>query len=135
MTMKENIIELGLIQLRIALQQAALLADRQIARFKGFDASFEVADDLGNWSQWALHSTDVKLSDEQRTRLIALDTLTQEMSGEHNAELWTDDALRSHPEWEDVRQQARVILELFQWPIDDKDDPGIEVVRVQCPEE
>jgi hypothetical protein len=126
--MSDNITELNLIQLKKALQQAAMSADQQIARLKGYDVSFEVADDVYNWSRWALESEKAKLTDEQRSGLIALDTITAEMSGERNAKLWTDDALRSQPEWEKVRLQARKILESFQWPIEDKDDPGIEVI-------
>ncbi len=126
--MDENIIELNMIQLKEALQQAALPAERQIARLKGFDVSFEVADDVYNWTLWVLQSTDAKLTDEQRSGLIALDAHTSKMSGEHNAHLWTDDALRSRPEWEEVRRQAQHILELFQWPIDDKDLPDVQVV-------
>ena len=126
--MSERITALNLMQLRKALQQATLPADRQIARLEGFDVSFEIADDFGNWCRWALDSKDVELTNEQRSQLNALDARLNEMSGEHNAELWTDDALRSRPEWEEVRRDARKILELFQWPIEDKDDRGAEVV-------
>ena len=131
LAMSEEITDLCLIQLRKALQQAALPAERQIARLEGFDASFEVADDFGHWCGWVLESKDVKLTDEQRSRLTALDARLDEMSGEHNAELWTDDALRSRPEWEEGRRDARTILELLQWPMEDDDDPGVEVVRPQ----
>lgn len=126
--MGQRITDLNLKQLRIALQQAALPAERQIARLRGFDVAFEVADDFDNWCRWALASADLKLTEEQRSRLSALNRRLEQMSGEHNAELWTEDALRSRPEWEEVRREAREILELFQWPIEDQDDPGVEVV-------
>jgi len=124
--MSEEITDLCLIQLSKALQQAALPAERQIARLEGFDASFEVADDFGHWCGWVLDSKDVELTDEQRSRLAALDARLGEMSGEHNAKLWTDDALRSRPEWEEVRRDAREILGLFEWPIEDEGDPAQE---------
>ena len=124
--MSENITELNMILLRKGLQQAALPADRQIARLKGYDVPFEVADDVYQHTLWVLQCKDVRLTEEQRSNLLALDAHTSSMSGEHNAELWTDDALRSRPEWEEVRRQARKILELFQWPIEDKDDPGVK---------
>jgi hypothetical protein len=111
--MSDKITDFNMIHLREALQQAALPAERQIARLKGFDVPFEVVDDVGHSSRWVLQSTDVELSDEQRSSLIALDALTDEMN--HNADLWNDDALRSRPEWDEVRRQARKILELFQW--------------------
>ncbi len=126
--MGQRITDLNLKQLRIALQQAALPAERQIARLRGFDVAFEVADDFDNWCRWALASADLKLTEEQRSRLSALNRRLDQMSGEHNAELWTEDALRSRPEWEEVRREAREILELFQWPIEVQDDPGVEVV-------
>jgi hypothetical protein len=118
-----------MIQLRRALQQAALPAERQIERLKGFDVPHEIADDVYNQTLWVLQCSDVTLTDEQRSSLAALDALTNGMSGEQNAELWTDDALRSRPEWDEVRREARKILELFQWPLEDKDDPGVVVVR------
>jgi hypothetical protein len=129
--MSEDITELNMVQLKKALQQAALPADRQIARLRGYDVPFEIADDFGNWCGWALHSTDLTLTDVQLSRLAALDTFLNEMSGEHNAELWIDEALRSRPEWEEVRWNAREILELMQWSLEDDDDSGIEVIPVK----
>ena len=83
--MRERITGLNLKQLRIALQQAALPAEQQIARLAGFDAAFEIADDLDNWCSWALASTDLNLTEQQRSRLGALNRRLKEMSGEHNA--------------------------------------------------
>ncbi len=127
--MSDDVTELNLMQLRKALQQAALPANRQIDRLKDFDVSFEIADDFDIVCRWALNTTDARLTEEQRSRLAALDARLDKMSGELNADLWTDDALRSRPEWEEVRRNARTILELFQWPIEDEDDPGVELVR------
>jgi hypothetical protein len=39
-----------------------------------------------------------------------LDSLLAEMSGEHNAALWTEDGLRLAPEWAQVRGLARDVL-------------------------
>ena len=118
--MDNDIRDLRLLQLRRAVQQAALPADEQIGVLKGFDVPFEVADDFGNWCRWALVSADVSLTDEQRGSLMSLDRCLDEMSGEHNADLWTEDALRSRAEWDDVRRQARRVLELFHWSLDDR---------------
>jgi hypothetical protein len=115
--MSENLTELNLIQLREALQQAALPAEGQIAKLKGCDVPFEVADDAGHWIQWVLQWPEAKLTDEQRSSLAELDELTDRMSGEHNAHLWTDEALRSRPEWNEVRRMACKALELFGWPL------------------
>jgi hypothetical protein len=122
--------KLNLIQLRKSLQQAALPADRQIARLQGFDVAFEVADDFDNWCRWALNSADTQLTDEQRSLLIELNNRLNQMSGEHNSDLWTDDALRSRNEWDEVRREARCILDSFSWPIEDAEKSEIEVVRV-----
>lgn len=126
--MSEESVEPDLALLKAGLQQAALPAERQIARPKGFDVPFEVADDMCQQILWLLQSTDVKLTEEQRSRLIAMDDFIKGMSGQRNARLWTDDALRSRPEWEEIRRQARRILGLFQWPMEASDDPGPEVV-------
>jgi hypothetical protein len=126
--MSDEITRLCRIQFRKALQQAALSADRQIARLRDFDVAFEVADDFSNWCRWALGSIDLTLTDAQRSRLAGLDARLAEMSGERNAALWTDEALRSRPEWEEVRRCAREILELLGWPLEDDDDLGVEVV-------
>ena len=55
-----------------------------------------------------------------RGEKYGLDTRLDEMSGPHNAELWTD-ALRSRPEWEEARRQAREILDVFGWSIEEQD--------------
>lgn len=116
--MSDSTTELNLIQLRRSLQQAALSAEHQIEGLKGFDIPFEVADDVYNWTRWVLQCSDVVLTDDQRSSLVALDALTTRMSGKHNAKLWSHDAIRSRPEWEEVRQRARRILELFGWPME-----------------
>jgi len=119
--MKNEVSRLNLVQLRKALQQASLPADRQIARLKGYDVAFEVADDFGNWCQWVLDCGDVELTTAQRSSLAAMNGLLDKMSGERNARLWTDDALRLRPEWEEVRRRAREILDLFGWASEDSE--------------
>lgn len=115
---RENLTELNLTQLRIALQQATLPAEAQIARLKDWCVADEVALDVSNWIGWAVQCPDAKLTDQQRSGLIELDSLLDRMSGPHNAHLWTDEALRSRPEWVEVRQMACSALTLFGWPIE-----------------
>lgn len=126
--MSEGFDEQKLALLKAGLQQAALPAEHQIARLKGSDIPFEVADDVCQQILWLLQSTDVKMTDVQRSSLVALDAFIDGMSGARNARLWTDDALRSRPEWEEVRERARSILGLFQWPLEGKDEPDAEGV-------
>ena len=124
--MSENITDLNTGQLRKALQQAALPAERQIASLKDFCVADEVADDVGNRIHWVLQSPDAQLTDDQRCSLVELDSFLDRMSGKPNAHLWTDEALRSLPEWNQVRRMARQALELFGWPIEDTDVPTDE---------
>lgn len=129
--MSENLTELNLIQLRKALQQAVLPAEEQIARLKDFCVADEVADDVGHWVGWVLQWPDATLTDDQRSRLVELDSLLDRMSGKQNAHLWTDEALQSRPEWDEVRRMARHALELFGWPIEDTDVPTDERAMLQ----
>jgi hypothetical protein len=41
------------------------------------------------------------------------------MSGEDNADLWTEDAIRFRAEWDEVREKARRILDVFGWSSDE----------------
>ena len=114
--------------LRQALRIAALPPDQQMASFpKGSPIPEWIAGDFFNRSGWALHSAKFALTDEQESALEALDARLNEMSAsdEQDAELWTEEGLRRRPEWKEVRWDARKILELFQWPMEDDDDPGV----------
>lgn len=129
--MTENYWEINKSQLRKALQQAVLPAEEQIAKLKGFPVADEIADDLGNQIDWVLQCPDAPLSEELRVSLSELDALLDQMSGPHNAHLWTDEALRSRPEWDEVRRRARRALELFGWPYEDEDVPPDERVMLK----
>jgi hypothetical protein len=45
--------------------------------------------------------------------LHIIDDLFNRMSGSANAELWTDEAVATHPAWSEVRRQASRALEFF----------------------
>ena len=118
--MSNKITKLNLIQLEQAVRRAAFPADRQIGCFTaGLDVPYEIADDIDNWCGWVLGSRDVLLSNEQRSSLSSLNAQLDEMSGEQHSDLWTEDALRRSPEWDNVRREARKILNLFGWAIDE----------------
>ncbi len=119
--MTDEITKLNMMQLEKAVRVAALPACQQINSFPpNVDIPFEIADDFDNWCRWVLGGKDApELTNEQRSCLIALNRRLDEMSGEENADLWTEDALRCRPEWEEVREDARRILELFGWAIED----------------
>ena len=52
----------------------------------------------------------LRFTGDQRDRLFALDDLLERMSGGENAGLWTPEARRRAPEWEEVRVRARAAL-------------------------
>ena len=110
-----------MIQLERSVRVAALPAYRQIESFPpNVDIPFEIADDFDNWCRWALAGVDApQLTNEQRSALIGLNKRLDEMSGQEHEELWTEDALRCRPEWDEVRDEARKILDLFGWAIED----------------
>jgi len=53
----------------------------------------------------------------QVAALRKIDTLLDEMSGEHLAVLWTDEAVRSHECWGAVRAAARDALKEMKWAV------------------
>ncbi len=44
-----------------------------------------------------------------------LDKKLEEMSGPQHEELWTDDALRQEPDWEEIRVLARRVIDVMGW--------------------
>lgn len=114
--------KLNMSQLLKSVRRAALPAEEQIASFpNGVAIEDEIAIDFDSYCQWALEGYQApKLSNEQRTSLLALNTRLDEMSGQQNADLWTDDALRTRAEWEQVRSDARKILDVFGWSMSEE---------------
>ncbi len=119
--MKEDITGLCMIQLELVVRVAALPAEEQIKSFpKSVVVADEIALDYDHWCRWALEGQNApQLTDEQRSGLIAFDSRFERMSGERNAHLWTEDALRYRHEWNEVRQDAQTILNLFGWSVDE----------------
>ena len=114
--MNERELKLNMLMLEKSVRAAALPAERQVTLYPaGYDAPFEVADDFSNWCRWVLEAEGVILSDDQRSSLRALDDYLDSISGEKNAAIWTEEALRAGLEWEEVRRRARKILDLFGW--------------------
>lgn len=55
-------------------------------------------------------------SETQRAALEALDARLATLSGEANEAFWTEEAVRSDPRWEGLRDLARNVLRTFGWP-------------------
>ena len=119
--MNEDLSHLNMKQLKYVVRMASFPAYIQIESFPSqVVVADEIAIDFDNWCRWALQGADAPpLTEEQRSSLIALNSRLDRMSGEHNAELWTDEALRYNSEWDDVRNDARRILDAFGWSIDE----------------
>ena len=60
---------------------------------------------------------EAEFTGEQRAAIEALDRFITPMGGRANANLWTDDAVRSHPRWEQIRSLARSAADAFGWDI------------------
>jgi len=58
-----------------------------------------------------------EITGEQCVPLNALDKLISSMSGERNDSFWTDDAVRSHAVWEQIRTAAKAVAIAFGWEL------------------
>jgi hypothetical protein len=97
---------------RLALDPAALLAQ--------FPTFVECADELAMDFEHALLvcSSWGYLESRVSGDLAAIDSLLGSMSGPHQADRWTDDALTTDPGWLEVRAKARAALRVAGWPLD-----------------
>jgi hypothetical protein len=108
-----------LVQLKMALQGLAAPAERQVSICpKGVVKADELALDHDNWCQAVLSNDKGEPTPSQRTLLEALNFRLARMSGEANAALWTEAALKEREEWESVRKDARRTLQEFGWLAD-----------------
>ena len=107
-----------------SLQALAAPADVQLARFPDFAAKAdELALDYADALRLAADCPQVLLEPGQRHALDRLDGYLDRMSGAANAALWTEGAVRSSPEWEEVRALARAGLAALG-AADDLPPPG-----------
>jgi hypothetical protein len=79
-----------------------------------------VADELAlNWEEALneLKAPELRISDNQRSKIDRLDAIILSMSGPTNLKFWDDDALSVFREWEEVRAAASEVLLAFEWPV------------------
>jgi hypothetical protein len=103
-----------------AVERLASPADAQIAHLESLgvgvgDCADELALELDDVAEAAIAVPGLT-SPAQAAAVRTLLTRLGEMSGPEKAELWTGDALRSAPEWVDIRDRARTALQTFQSP-------------------
>ena len=75
----------------------------------------ELALDFANFLTAALGNFPSEFTPAQRTALESVNRRLGMMSGLGQPELWTDEAVRSHPVWSEVRVIAREAARLLGW--------------------
>lgn len=97
--------------LRATVVRLAWAADAQIAYLHGIGVG-GLADELALEfdDMFAVHRARPDSLGPVGYVLAYLDRALEEMSGEANADLWTDEALRSASEWHEVRALAALAL-------------------------
>jgi hypothetical protein len=104
-------------QLRQAIVALAQPAEVQLGLFPDFVCK---ADELAlNFEDglYELVGHEHELSEAQHAAVRDLESLLTARSGSQNAELWTEDAVRSHPFWGEVRRLATNVATHFGWDI------------------
>ena len=75
----------------------------------------ELALDYSHFLEVALENFGSDFSSDQQAALRRLDDLLGEMNGPHQAALWTDAAVESHPKWLEIRKRAGEARRLLGW--------------------
>lgn len=78
----------------------------------------ELALDFDHWLTAVRGQHGLQFNARQSQVLSEIDSKLNGMSGRINAHLWTEDAVRNSPEWQQVRDLAREALALLEWPVD-----------------
>ena len=118
-----------LIRLKHSIQALAIPAGSQLNLFPDFAAK---TDELAlDFDHWLLCCLDNNMIDNQEaiTLLKELDQYFNDISGESNADLWTEQELKNRNEWEFVREKAKAILVVFGWDLENPPDYKHEYVK------
>jgi hypothetical protein len=75
----------------------------------------ELALDYENFVSVALGSFADEFTPEQVSALRHVDDLLSAMSGTDHEDLWTDEAVCSHPRWHEIRSEARRAMTGLGW--------------------
>ena len=107
--------------MRDLLQRAILAltqpAEIQLALFPDFVCKAdELALDFED-GLYELVGHEDGITDTQRAAIEALDGLVTGWSGQQNASFWTEEALRSHPAWDEIRSAAKAVAAAFDWEV------------------
>jgi hypothetical protein len=130
-------------QLKWSLQALAMPASTQLKLFPEFVVKAdELALDFDSaWSAVRTNYED-ELSPAQAAAIDAVERKLERMSrdgAEFDVDLWTESALSSSGQWEDVRSLAESALEAFGWtresPPPDPADRGVVYVPAAPPQD
>jgi hypothetical protein len=105
-------------RLKHALQALAAPAEVQLGLFPDFVCKAdELALDFGHWHECVVGNGADSLTQQQLSWLNALDERLGAMSGMHHSASWTDEALRTGPEWVEIRALAAESLLSLGWDL------------------
>lgn len=111
-------------RMKYQLQALAMPADIQLGLLPDFLCKAdELALDYGHWCLCLLSNDYGKLTQPQRSALTRLDNYFEKISGQVNAHLWTDEAIRTRSEWTEIREMAAELLVIFGWPVEIPAEP------------
>ena len=103
-----------------SLQALACDADAQLSLFPDFVCKAdELAHDYGHWSEFVRSRFAGEFSGAQLAILQQIDDRLDAMGNggtEFEEELWSENALRMRPQWEELRTLARLALAKLGWP-------------------
>lgn len=103
-------------ELRKCLHALSLDGDRALSCAPpGSCRADELALDYDNFLSAAMGSFEKEFTPDQVAALRRVDELLSAMSGHSHEDLWTDEAVRSHPRWQEVRSEARQAVEVLGW--------------------
>ena len=105
-----------LIRLKHTLQTLAMQADIQLGSLPDFVCKAdELALTFDHWYQCVLSNDDGTLSRQQRSALEAIDKQLGTMTARGG--VWTEEAVKNLPEWEEIRRLATEALESLNWEV------------------
>ena len=111
-------------RLRMVLRDLQALAADPEVLIAAYPKGVPVADDLSNdLENRLLIAQDYVVKEglvtqEMWDRIVRVDAKLEEMSNRYDMSLWTDDALRTRPEWVEVRRLAREALEAMGYDLE-----------------
>ena len=106
-------------RLKHALQALAAKPEDQLRIYPDFVCKVdELALDYNDWLGVCEGLPDADLHPAALMLLRVIRARLGAMSGQANAELWTETALRDRSEWKDIRTMACKALSVLKWPLE-----------------